>query len=182
MSLGLLLVLLASGMRIFAVLALVGIIVLWLGMGWGAQKVLAYGLWNTVLSFPMAAMPLFIFMGEIIYQCGLSHRVYNAIAPVANRLPGGLLHTNVVAGAVFAAASGSVVASTATIGKISLHDMDKMGYNRSIAMGSVAAGGCLGILIPPSITMIIYGVMTLQSIGQLFIAGGKENPVVVTKL
>ena len=171
MSLGLLLVLLASGMRIFAVLALVGIIVLWLGMGWGAQKVLAYGLWNTVLSFPMAAMPLFIFMGEIIYQCGLSHRVYNAIAPIANRLPGGLLHTNVVAGAVFAAASGSVVASTATIGKISLHDMDKMGYDRSIAMGSVAAGGCLGILIPPSITMIIYGVMTLQSIGQLFIAG-----------
>ena len=171
MSLGLLLFFLATGMRIFVVLSLVGIIVIWIGMDWQAQTLLAYGIWNTVLSFPMAAMPLFIFMGEIIYQSGLSHQVYNAIAPLANRLPGGLLHTNVVAGAVFAAASGSAVASTATIGKISLQAMDQRGYDRGIAMGSVAAGGCLGILIPPSITMIIYGVMTLQSIGQLFIAG-----------
>ncbi len=170
-SLGLILLLLAGGMRIFTALSLVGILIIWIGMGTGSEITLAYGLWNTTLSFPFAAMPLFIFMGEIIYNTGMSHRVYNAVAPTMNHLKGGLLHTNIAAGATFAAASGSSVASAATIGRIALSDMEARGYNRGIAMGSVAAGGSLGILIPPSITLIIYGVMTLQSIGQLFIAG-----------
>jgi tripartite ATP-independent transporter DctM subunit len=110
-------------------------------------------------------------MGEIIFRCGLSEKAYGALSPLMNRLPGGLLHSNIAVGAVFAAASGSSVASAATIGKVALPDMEKRGYARGISMGSVAAGGSLGILIPPSITFIIYGVMTQQSVGKLFIAG-----------
>ncbi len=170
-TLAVLLVALASGMRIFLALTLVGIILIWLGMGIDMTRVLGFSAWGTLTSFSLAAVPLFIFMGEIVYQSGLSQRAYAAVAPLMNHLPGGLLHTNVVVGAIFAAASGSSVASAATIGTIAMNDMEARGYDRSIALGSIAAGGSLGILIPPSITLIIYGVLTLESIGKLFIAG-----------
>ena len=170
-TLGILLVALASGMRIFLALTLVGIAIIWLGMGVGMERVLGFVAWNTLTSFPLAAIPLFVFMGEMVFRAGISQRAYAAVSPIMNRLPGGLLHTNIVSGAVFAAASGSSLASAATIGTIALSDMEERGYDTGISMGSVAAGGSLGILIPPSITLIIYGLLTLQSISRLFLAG-----------
>jgi tripartite ATP-independent transporter DctM subunit len=111
-------------------------------------------------------------MGYLLFESGLSGRIYAGIYPLMDRLlPGGLLHSNIVVGAAFASCSGSSLASCATIGTVALPEMEKRGYQRSIAAGSVAAGGTLGILIPPSISLIIYGAMTDQSIGQLFIGG-----------
>jgi tripartite ATP-independent transporter DctM subunit len=170
-TVGILLVVLASGMRIFLGLTLVGLIIIWIGMGFGKEISLGYSIWNEVLSFPMAAIPLFVLMGDVIFECGISHKAYNAVAPSFSHIPGGILHTNIVVGAIFAAATGSSMASTATIGTIALPAMESREYDQGIAMGSVAAGGSLGILIPPSITFIVYGTMTQQSIGRLFIAG-----------
>ena len=128
--------------------------------------------WDGLTSFVLGAIPMFIFMGYLLFESGLSKRIYDGIFPLMDRLlPGGLLHSNIVVGAAFAACSGSSLASCATIGTVALPEMEKRGYDRSIAAGSVAAGGTLGILIPPSLSLIIYGAMTDQSIGQLFLAG-----------
>lgn len=128
--------------------------------------------WDGLSSFVLCAIPLFIFMGFLLFESGLSTRIYASIYPMLDRLlPGGLLHSNIVVGAAFAACSGSSIANCATIGTVALPEMEKRGYQRSIAAGSVAAGGTLGILIPPSITLIVYGAMTDQSIGQLFLGG-----------
>ena len=136
--------------------------------------------WNGLSSFVLAAIPLFIFMGYLMFEAGLSARIYAAIYPLLDRLlPGGLLHSNIVVGAAFAACSGSSLASCATIGTVALPEMEKRGYQRGIATGSVAAGGTLGILIPPSISLIIYGAMTDQSVGQLF-AGGIIPGLILT--
>jgi tripartite ATP-independent transporter DctM subunit len=128
--------------------------------------------WDGLTSFVLGAIPMFIFMGYLLFESGLSKRIYDGIYPLMDRLlPGGLLHSNIVVGAAFAACSGSSLASCATIGTVALPEMEKRGYDRSIAAGSVAAGGTLGILIPPSLSLIVYGAMTDQSIGQLFLAG-----------
>ena len=128
--------------------------------------------WDGLTSFVLGAIPMFIFMGYLLFESGLSKRIYDGIHPLMDRLlPGGLLHSNIVVGAAFAACSGSSLASCATIGTVALPEMEKRGYDRSIAAGSVAAGGTLGILIPPSLSLIVYGAMTDQSIGQLFLAG-----------
>lgn len=128
--------------------------------------------WDGLSSFILCAIPMFIFMGYLLFESGLSARIYAGIYPVLDKLlPGGLLHSNIVVGAAFAACSGSSLASCATIGTVALPEMEKRGYHRGIATGSVAAGGTLGILIPPSISLIVYGAMTDQSIGQLFIGG-----------
>ena len=166
-----LLVLLFSGMRIFLALAVTGITTIVLWMGWDQSRILAFVTWASLKSYGLAAVPMFVFMGELIFRGGLSQRVYVGIAPLMDRLPGGIMHSNIAAGAVFAAASGSSLASTATIGTLALPEMDARGYSRQIAKGSILAGGALGILIPPSITFIVYGIMVEQSIGRLFIAG-----------
>ncbi|MDP6573644.1 MAG: TRAP transporter large permease subunit [Rhodospirillales bacterium] len=128
--------------------------------------------WDGLTSFVLCAIPLFIFMGYLLFEAGLSARIYAGIYPLLDRLlPGGLLHSNIVVGAAFAACSGSSLASCATIGTVAIPEMEKRGYQRGIATGSVAAGGTLGILIPPSISLIIYGAMTDQSVGQLFVGG-----------
>jgi C4-dicarboxylate transporter, DctM subunit len=128
--------------------------------------------WDGLGSFVLCAIPLFILMGFLLFESGLSTRIYSSIYPILDRLlPGGLLHSNIVVGAAFAACSGSSIANCATIGSVALPEMEKRGYQRGIAAGSVAAGGTLGILIPPSITLIVYGAMTDQSIGQLFLGG-----------
>jgi tripartite ATP-independent transporter DctM subunit len=128
--------------------------------------------WEGLSSFVLCAIPMFIFMGYLLFESGLSARIYAGIYPLLDRLlPGGLLHSNIVVGAAFAACSGSSLASCATIGTVALPEMEKRGYERSIAAGSVAAGGTLGILIPPSISLIVFGAMTDQSIGQLFLGG-----------
>ncbi len=166
-----LMVLLFSGMRIFLALLVTGIITIVLWMGWDQSRILAFVSWHSLKSYGLAAVPMFVFMGELIFRGGLSQRVYAGIAPLMDRFPGGIMHSNIAAGAVFAAASGSSLASTATIGTLALPEMDARGYSRQIAKGSILAGGALGILIPPSITFIIYGIMVEQSIGRLFMAG-----------
>jgi C4-dicarboxylate transporter DctM subunit len=127
--------------------------------------------WNTLTSFPLLALPLFILMGEVLLHSGASDRMYESLAKWLNRLPGGLLHTNVAACAMFACVSGSSAATAVTIGRISMPFMKKYGYSERVAAGSLVSGGTLGILIPPSIVFIIYGVLVEESIGRLYLAG-----------
>jgi tripartite ATP-independent transporter DctM subunit len=127
--------------------------------------------WNANTSFVLVAIPLFILMGEILLRSGLSERLYRSLSAWLNPLPGGLLHTNIAACATFAAVSGSSVATAATIGSIALPAFRARGYDERLVVGSLAAGGTLGILIPPSINFIVYGVLMEVSIGRLYMAG-----------
>ncbi|MBB6469107.1 tripartite ATP-independent transporter DctM subunit [Aminobacter lissarensis] len=127
--------------------------------------------WNVVTSTTIVAVPLFVLMGELLARSGISEQMYAAVGRLLNRLPGGLLHTNVVASGVFAAVCGSSVATAATICSVSVPPLRRRGYNESLALGSIAAGGTLGILIPPSVMFIVYGVLVEESIGELYIAG-----------
>jgi C4-dicarboxylate transporter DctM subunit len=127
--------------------------------------------WNSSNDFILIAAPMFIMMGELMHRSGISERLFTALAPWFGRLPGQLIHTNIAASAVFAATSGSSVATAATIGTVAIPNMDRGGYNRPLFLGSIAAGGTLGILIPPSINMIIYGVLTDTSVTSLYAAG-----------
>lgn len=127
--------------------------------------------WNVNSSFVLVAVPLFILMGEILVRSGISERMYRVLSHWLAPLPGGLLHSNVAACAMFAAVSGSSAATAATIGSVSLPAFRERGYSERLAVGSLAAGGTLGILIPPSISFIIYGVLVEESIGRLYMAG-----------
>jgi tripartite ATP-independent transporter DctM subunit len=127
--------------------------------------------WNTNTNFVLVAIPLFVMMGEILLRSGLTERLYQVISLWLNRLPGGLMHSNIAACALFAAVSGSSVATSATIGSVALPAFRERGYDERLVMGSLAAGGTLGILIPPSINMIVYGVLVEESVGRLYIAG-----------
>ena len=127
--------------------------------------------WNTLTSFTLVALPLFVLMGEVLLRSGAADRMYDALAKWLTGLPGGLLHTNVAACAMFACVSGSSAATAATIGRVSLPFMKKYGYSERVAVGSLVSGGTLGILIPPSIAFIIYGVLVEESIGHLYLAG-----------
>ncbi len=159
------------GLPIAAVMMLVG-----LGGG-----MIAYGdaflassasvAWGTMSENGLTAIPLFVLLGEFLLRSGMADRMYSAFAAWLGGLPGGLLHTNIGCCALFAATSGSSVATAATIGTVALPSLAKHGYPMKEALGSLAAGGTLGILIPPSVNMIIYGSMTQTSVGKLFIAG-----------
>ena len=137
----------------------------------GSAGSLAYASWNIATKFILVAIPLFIFMGELLLRGGMSDRLYTGSTALLGRIPGSLLHANIVSCSIFAAISGSSVATAATIGTVAIPELKKRGYEHKIVLGSLAAGGTLGILIPPSIAMIIYGSITGQSIGRLFIAG-----------
>lgn len=126
--------------------------------------------WNIGTSVSLVALPLFIMMGEFLMRSGVTDRMYDTLAKWLNPLPGGLLHTNVAASALFACVSGSSAATAATISSVSLPALRSYGYNVRLSVGSLAAGGTLGILIPPSITFIVYAVLVEESIGQLYIA------------
>ena len=132
---------------------------------------LAASLYNSLNSWSLAALPMFILMGEILYKSSVSTRLLNGLMPWLCHIPGKLLHINVAACSLFAAVSGSSAATTATVGKITLSELEKRGYSKSLAIGSLAGSGTLGFLIPPSLIMIIYGVLSDVSIGKLFIAG-----------
>lgn len=132
---------------------------------------LAGSLYDAMNSWSLAALPMFILMGEILYKSSISTRLLNGLKPWLVYIPGGLLHVNVAACSLFAAVSGSSAATTATVGKITLDELKKRGYSKELAMGSLAGSGTLGFLIPPSLIMIIYGVMSDVSIGKLFVAG-----------
>jgi C4-dicarboxylate transporter, DctM subunit len=127
--------------------------------------------WSTSNNYVLISMPLFILLGELMMRSGITERMYETLAMWMTRIPGRLLHTNIAASALFAATSGSSVATAATIGTVAIPALKARGYDDRLTLGSLAAGGTLGILIPPSLNMIIYGVMTDTSIGRLFIAG-----------
>jgi tripartite ATP-independent transporter DctM subunit len=127
--------------------------------------------WGSMNSFTLTAIPLFILMAEILLESGLSQRIFRGLSQVVRFLPGGLLQTNIAGCAVFAAVSGSSVACAASIGTVSVPQLRQRGYDMSLASGTLAAGGTLGILIPPSIAMIVYGTFAETSIAKLFLAG-----------
>jgi tripartite ATP-independent transporter DctM subunit len=127
--------------------------------------------WQQSTSFVLVALPLFILMGEMMLQAGIMQRVYNAASKIVAALPGGLLQTNIAASMIFAACTGSSLASAATIGSVGYPTVAARGYDKRLALGSIAAGGTLGILIPPSIIFIVYGTLAEVSIGKLFLAG-----------
>jgi C4-dicarboxylate transporter, DctM subunit len=128
-------------------------------------------IWGSTSSWTLTALPLFLWMGEILFRTRLSEDMFKGLAPWLNRIPGRLLHTNVIGCTIFAAVSGSSAATCATIGKITLPELKKRGYPDGIAIGTLAGAGTLGLLIPPSIIMIVYGVAANVSIAKLFIAG-----------
>ncbi|MGE0350003.1 TRAP transporter large permease [Hydrogenophaga sp.] len=128
-------------------------------------------IWGSTSSWTLTALPLFLWMGEILFRSKLSDDMFKGLAPWLDRLPGRLLHTNVVGCTIFAAISGSSAATCATIGKITLPELKKRGYPDDIAVGTLAGAGTLGLLIPPSIIMIVYGVAADVSIARLFLAG-----------
>lgn len=131
----------------------------------------AYAVWNNANSITLVAVPMFLLMGEIIQRSRVAVKFYRAMSLWVGWLPGGLLHSNIGASAVFSAVSGSSVATAATIATTAIPDLLKLGYKRSLIAGTLTAGGTLGILIPPSIAMIIYGAITETSVGQLFMGG-----------
>ena len=136
-----------------------------------AGKVLATITWNTLNSWPLSCLPLFIFMGEILFRTRISRQLFDGMAPWVQWLPGKLMHANVLGCALFAAISGSSAATCATMAKVTLPEFQRLGYDRRLAVGSLAGSGTLGFLIPPSIIMVIYGVLADVSIGKLFMAG-----------
>jgi C4-dicarboxylate transporter, DctM subunit len=132
---------------------------------------MALTVWGSTSSWTLTALPLFLWMGEILFRTRLSEGLFKGLAPWLNRLPGRLLHANVIGCTIFAAVSGSSAATCATIGKITLPELKRRGYPDEIAIGTLAGAGTLGLLIPPSIIMIVYGVAANVSIAKLFIAG-----------
>ncbi|MDE2606485.1 MAG: TRAP transporter large permease subunit [Burkholderiales bacterium] len=149
--------------------------VAWIGMQLFSSRpagdAMAVTVWGSASSWTLTALPLFIWMGEILFRSKLSESMFRGLAPWVSRLPGRLLHTNVIGCTIFAAVSGSSAATCATIGKMTLPELGKRGYPEEITIGSLAGAGTLGLLIPPSIIMIVYGVTADVSIAKLFVAG-----------
>ena len=127
--------------------------------------------WNTTTNFSLVSIPLFVLMGELILQSGISGRFYSGIAGLFRRVPGGLAQTNIAGCAIFSAIAGSSVATALTVGTVAITEMRARGYADTLTLGTLTAGGCLGILIPPSIPLIVYGSMTQESVIDLFMAG-----------
>jgi C4-dicarboxylate transporter DctM subunit len=127
--------------------------------------------WSSSADFILVAVPMFILMGELLLRSGVTDAMYGALDRWVGHIPGGLMHTNIAASAMFAATSGSSIATAATIGTVSIPNMDRYGYRPSIFLGSIAAGGTLGILIPPSINMVLYGAMSDTAVSDLYLAG-----------
>ena len=175
----LLLTLMGSGVYIGLAMAGVGVVALHfmrhLGSAVGAV------LYNAVDSYPMAAIPLFLFLGQLVLHSGLSGRLYEGVSKFTRIIPGGLLHSNILSCAIFAAVSGSSTATAATIGTVAYREQKERGYKPSIITGSLAAGGTLGILIPPSINMILYGAFVGASVGRLF-AGGIVPGIILASM
>ena len=168
---GLLIALIVCGMWVQFAVGISGLVYIWLLKGFAGWKALGIVSWGAANSFTLAAIPLFVLMAEILLGSGLSGRLYNGVAPFMRRLPGGLLHTNIAGSGIFAAISGGSAPTAAAMSTVALPELSSRGYDRRLVAGSLAAGGTLGILIPPSITMIIYATFTETSIARLFAAG-----------
>ncbi|TAJ31335.1 TRAP transporter large permease subunit [Bosea sp. (in: a-proteobacteria)] len=169
--LGFLVVILASGVWIAVGLGLVGLLAMVLVTDIPIGQVLATTVWSASASWTLAALPLFIWMGEILFRTRLSAQMFQGLAPWLQWLPGRLIHTNIVGCGIFAAVSGSSAATCATIGKIALPELKKRGYDESISIGTLAGSGTLGLLIPPSIPMVVYAVTANVSVLQVFLGG-----------
>jgi tripartite ATP-independent transporter DctM subunit len=168
----LLVALLAGGVWIAIALMACGFVGMQFGAGGiSAGSVLATTIWGNSASWTLAALPLFIWMGEILFRTRLSEEMFRGLAPWLNWIPGRLLHVNVLACGIFGSVSGSSAATCATVAKIALPELNKRGYDERLALGSLAGAGTLGILIPPSITMVVYAVAANVSIIQVFLAG-----------
>jgi tripartite ATP-independent transporter DctM subunit len=168
---GVLFALLLGGMWVPFAIGVAGLLAIYLADGLIGLHAIGLVAWSSVNSFTLTSIPMFILMAEILQQGGVSHRFYQGLTVLVRGLPGGLMQTNVAGCAMFAAISGSSVATAAAIGTVALPHLEQRNYNRPMAAGSLAAGGTLGILIPPSIPMIIYGTFTEVSIAKLFMAG-----------
>ncbi|PMR72742.1 TRAP transporter large permease [Billgrantia endophytica] len=162
--------LLSSGAVLGAALGLIGFILLHFQAG-GSSSLAINSAWNLLTGFSLTAVPLFIFLGDILLSSGVSTKVYNGLTPLFRRVPGRLLHTNIAVCTLFSAVSGSSSATAAAIGSIGYPELKNRGYSPSMVVGTLAAGGTLGLLIPPSLALIIYGATQNVSIGQLFLAG-----------
>ena len=170
--LGLLAILLGMGVWIAISLLAVGFVGMhFVGGGIPTGSVLATTIWGNSASWTLAALPLFVWMGEILFRTRMSEEMFRGLAPWLNWLPGRLMHVNVLACGIFGSVSGSSAATCATVAKIALPELKKRGYDEMVSLGSLAGAGTLGILIPPSITMVVYAVAANVSIIQVFLAG-----------
>ncbi|MDF1608597.1 TRAP transporter large permease [Hoeflea sp. YIM 152468] len=167
---GILVVGASTGVALGAALGLTGLVLLHFFSN-GATSLAVDAIWRVFNSFTLSAVPLFILLGEILLRSGISSRVYSAFSPVFRRIPGGLLHTNIAVCTLFGAVSGSSLSTAAAVGSVAYPEMIKRGYDRNVIVGSLAGGGTLGLLIPPSLSFLIYGALTETSIGRLFVAG-----------
>jgi tripartite ATP-independent transporter DctM subunit len=162
---------LALGLWVALSLVAVGLVAMVLATPAPAGAVLATKAWAALNVWDLTALPMFVWMGEILVRSRLSGDMFRGLAPFTRRLPGGLLHVNVLGCALFAAVSGSSAATTATVGRMSLPELRARGYDERMAIGTLAGSGTFGFLIPPSIILIVYGAATEQSIARLFLAG-----------
>jgi C4-dicarboxylate transporter DctM subunit len=170
-SFALMLVMILLGLPIAVIMVLMGVVGGLLTFGWPLVESMGPVIWGVQNENILTAIPLFILLGEILLRSGIADKMYGALSLWVGRLPGGLLHTNIGCCALFAATSGSSVATAATVGTVALPALNERNYPKRQALGSLAAGGTLGILIPPSVNLLVYGSLTNTSIGQLFIAG-----------
>src|SRR4029079_6383440 len=170
-SLVVLLAILGSSIAVAAGMGLTGVVLNQLFSSMPLTRVLGELTWSTTSNFILTAIPFYIMFGEILLRSGIAERMYASLMQWLSWLPGGLMHSNVGACALFASVSGSSVVTAATIGVVAMGEIDKHKYNEPLFLGTLAAGGTLGILIPPSINMIIYGVMTDTSVPKLYLAG-----------
>ncbi|MDE2915128.1 MAG: TRAP transporter large permease subunit [Paracoccaceae bacterium] len=173
-TLGLLALYLTLGIWVFAAVGLVGLTALNLLLGFDIDRIGAImrgTMWRSASTWELSAVPIFVMMGELMYRSDMSERLFRGLSPWVARIPGGLLHTNIAGCTVFAAVSGSTTATTATVGKITTAALAERKYDQGLAVGSLAGSGSLGLMIPPSISFIIYGVLSETSIARLFAAG-----------
>ncbi len=160
----------SSGIALGAALGFTGLILLYF-FNYGSAYLAVDTIWGIFNSFTLSAVPMFILLGEILLRSGISERAYAAFTPIFARVPGGLLHSNVAVCTLFGAVSGSSLSTAAAIGSVAYPELSKRGYNKEAVVGSLAGAGTLGLLIPPSLSLLIFGALTETSIGRLFAAG-----------
>jgi tripartite ATP-independent transporter DctM subunit len=159
-----------SGAFLGAALGLTGLLLLHFAAG-GATSLAMDAVWNTATDFTVSAIPLFILMGDVLQASGISSRIYSSLAPLFSKIPGGLLHTNIAVCTVFGAVCGTSMTTAAAVGSVAYPELTGRGYDKSMVAGSLAGGGTLGLLIPPSVSLLLFGALTETSIGRLFLAG-----------
>ncbi|MEW7006171.1 TRAP transporter large permease [Lentilitoribacter sp. EG35] len=159
-----------TGVALGAALGLTGLIILYFFSN-GATSLAVDAIWGVFNSFTLSAVPMFILLGEVLLRSGISEKAYSAFSPLFRKIPGGLLHTNIAVCTLFGAVSGSSLSTAAAVGSVAYPEMSKRGYDKDTVVGSLAGGGTLGLLIPPSLSFLIFGALTETSIGRLFAAG-----------